>query len=103
MLLLILKSSVCLAAFMLFYKLLLEKTSTHNFKRFYLIGIILISIGIPFITFTAYIEVQSQTFDIPVLEDYPIPEHIDNIETLETIVPTKSFQDYVPSICYSFF
>ncbi|MFV9549925.1 M56 family metallopeptidase [Algibacter sp. PT7-4] len=54
MLLYLLKSSACLAIFMVFYKLLLEKTSAHTFKRFYLIGSILISISIPLITLTSY-------------------------------------------------
>ncbi|WP_298494090.1 M56 family metallopeptidase [uncultured Algibacter sp.] len=58
MLLILLKSSACLAVFMLFYKLCLEKTSAHTFKRFYLIAVILISISIPFIVFTEYIETK---------------------------------------------
>ena len=62
MLEILLKSSACLAVFMLFYKLCLEKTSAHTFKRFYLIGVILISTSIPFITFTEYIEVQATAF-----------------------------------------
>ncbi|MGB5420448.1 M56 family metallopeptidase [Algibacter sp.] len=74
MLLFLLKSSACLAAFMLFYKLCLEKTSAHTFKRFYLIGALIISIGIPFITFTEYVEAQAtnfatnQDFNLTILE-----------------------------------
>ncbi|GAA4962815.1 hypothetical protein GCM10023315_08830 [Algibacter aquimarinus] len=45
---------------MLFYKLFLEKTSAHTFKRYYLIIAILISIGIPFITFTEYVLVEPE-------------------------------------------
>ncbi|WP_168796613.1 M56 family metallopeptidase [Cognatitamlana onchidii] len=48
---------------MLFYKFCLEQTSAHTFKRFYLIVTILISIGIPFITFTKYILVEPVSFD----------------------------------------
>ena len=59
MLIYLLKSSACLAIFMLFYKLCLEKTSAHTFKRFYLIAVIIISISIPFITFTEYVETES--------------------------------------------
>lgn len=59
MLIYILKFSACLAIFILFYKFSLEKTSAHNFKRFYLLIVILISIGIPFITFTEYVEIQN--------------------------------------------
>ncbi|MBP0903569.1 M56 family metallopeptidase [Mariniflexile gromovii] len=57
MLLLILKSSACLAILMLFYKICLEKTSAHTLKRFYLIGSVILSISIPFITYTTYIDV----------------------------------------------
>lgn len=95
MLILILKSSACLAILMIFYKLLLEKTSAHTFKRFYLIGIILISIGIPFITFTEYIEVEPRNFQLPAIPEYSAPLNLDRIE------PTQSFQDYIPVILWT--
>lgn len=57
MLIIVLKSTFCLAVFMLFYKLLLENTSIHKFKRFYLLSILFLSIALPFITFTNYIEI----------------------------------------------
>jgi bla regulator protein BlaR1 len=52
----ILKSAACLALFFAFYKLFLENTSIHNFKRFYLFGSLLASFLIPLITFTTYAE-----------------------------------------------
>ena len=64
MLVYILKFSACLTIFLVFYKLFLERENMHRFKRFYLIGIILTSIVIPFITFTEYIEPQ------PVLDSF---------------------------------
>ena len=45
----LLNSSVCLFVFWLFYKLVLENTSWHHFKRFYLLASIGISLIIPFI------------------------------------------------------
>lgn len=51
----LLKSSGCLLAFYIFYKLLFETTSFHFFKRFYLLITVVISFGIPFITFTSYV------------------------------------------------
>ncbi|PNQ75137.1 peptidase M56 [Hanstruepera neustonica] len=57
MILYILKFSACLAVFMLFYKLFLEKESFHQFKRGYLLGTLIISAIIPLITFTTYVEV----------------------------------------------
>ena len=53
---LILKSAACLAILMVFYKLFLENLAIHKFKRFYLLGALVVSIVIPFITFIEYIE-----------------------------------------------
>lgn len=55
----IIKSTAILAVLFLFYKLVLENTSIHNFKRLYLLGSLLVSFLIPFITFTNYVEVSS--------------------------------------------
>lgn len=52
----ILKSAACLAVFFVFYKLVLENTSIHHFKRFYLLGGLVASFLIPLITFTTYVE-----------------------------------------------
>ena len=60
MLLIFIKSSVCLLGFLVFYKLLLEKENMHVFKRVYLLSAIIIAIIIPFITFTNYIEAIPQ-------------------------------------------
>ena len=54
----ILKSALCLAIFFVFYKALLENTSLHSFKRFYLLLSVVISFSIPFITFTTYREIE---------------------------------------------
>ena len=54
----LLKSTAILAILFVFYKLVLENTSIHNFKRAYLLGSLLASFLIPFITFTSYVEVS---------------------------------------------
>lgn len=56
MLIYILKSSACLAIFMIFYKLILEKTSAHKLKRFYLLSALGLAFVIPFVTFVEYVE-----------------------------------------------
>lgn len=56
----ILKSGLCLAAFYGFYKLLLEKESFHNFKRFYLLASLVLAFVIPLITFTEYRDIIPQ-------------------------------------------
>ena len=48
----ILKSSVCLAVFYLFYRLLLSKETFHRFNRFALLGILLLSCMVPFMKMT---------------------------------------------------
>lgn len=57
----ILKSAACLAVFFAFYKLVLENTSFHHFKRFYLLGGLVASFLIPLITFTTYVETSPST------------------------------------------
>ncbi|MCL6293983.1 M56 family metallopeptidase [Jejuia spongiicola] len=89
MLLFVLKSSACLAVFMIFYKLCLEKTSAHTFKRFYLIGVILISISIPLITFTEYIELSKTDFE--------------NALPIEVTDQSKTFYDLLPVILWSIY
>ncbi len=54
----LLKSAAVLAVLFAFYKVFLENTSIHNFKRFYLFGSLLASFLIPLITFTSYVEVS---------------------------------------------
>ena len=64
MLFYLLKSTVCLLAFSLFYKLFLEKENIHVFKRFYLLGSLALSFYIPLITFTTYIEQPVMDFQV---------------------------------------
>ncbi len=45
----ILKSSVCLAIFYLFYRLLLARETFHRFNRFSLLGILLLSCLLPLV------------------------------------------------------
>ena len=76
----ILKSGLCLAVLYAFYKLLLEKESVNNFKRFYLLVTLILSFSIPFITFNEYIEAstlikpnQSNIEYTYILESHPTP------------------------------
>jgi len=45
----ILKSSVCLAVFYLFYRLLLSRETFHRFNRIALLSVVILSVAIPFI------------------------------------------------------
>ena len=76
----LLKSAAILAILFVFYKLVLENTSIHTFKRIYLFGILVASFLIPLIKFTSYVEVS------PVIYSYTegtpqiaIPEAVESI------------------------
>jgi len=94
MIIYILKFSACLAIFLAFYKLFLERENMHQFKRFYLLGSILTSIAIPFITFTTYVEPQ------------PIVDGFNKIEPLTSelvLATTENLTNYVPIILSSIY
>lgn len=56
MLIYIFKSAACMAIFLLFYKLLLEKENMHVFKRFYLMLALIAALIIPGLIFIEYVE-----------------------------------------------
>ena len=84
----ILKSSACLAAFYMFYKLFLENENMHFFKRFYLIVMLFVSFLIPLITFTTYGDV---------LERSPI-DYISSISGGAGKVNNTLLQDVLPQV-----
>lgn len=55
----LLKSTACLLVFLVLYKLVLEREKMHKFNRFYLLTILVLSFGIPLITFTSVVEIES--------------------------------------------
>ncbi|WP_299250670.1 M56 family metallopeptidase [uncultured Lacinutrix sp.] len=94
---LILKSAACLAILMIFYKLFLEKLAIHKFKRFYLLGALVVSLIIPFITFIEYIEPQ---LTVPYFKaDHSIPLELIPTEEIITEEPTN----YLPILLWSLY
>jgi len=88
----LLKSGACLAILFIFYKLFLEKENTHVFKRFYLLGMLIASFGIPLITFTTYTEIiQSLN-----------PTSIVIIST-ESVSENATILDYLPNILWAIY
>jgi len=67
----LLKSSACMAAFLLFYRLLLEQENMHTFKRFFLLGSISVSLIIPTLVFTAFVEVPPSIDSALTLSPHP--------------------------------
>ncbi|WP_299338930.1 M56 family metallopeptidase [uncultured Psychroserpens sp.] len=90
----LLKFSVCLAILMVFYKLFLENTSIHKFKRFYLLGALLIAFLIPSLTFIEYIE--------PVATDIGFLEPIANVDLKEDTSQVSSIH-YTSIILWSLY
>ena len=93
--LLLLKSSVCLLALLLFYKIALEPLSVHKFKRVYLLLAVAIAAIIPFITFVKYVEptIDTSTFIF------------DNSSTIPIDTNFKIIEDtnYLPIILWSIY
>jgi beta-lactamase regulating signal transducer with metallopeptidase domain len=87
----VLKSSGILIIMFGFYKLVLENESMHVFKRFYLLGALLVSFLIPLVTFTTYVEMPVTTS--------PVFMNTGNISFTEI----ESTANYWPSILWSFY
>ncbi|WP_299120281.1 M56 family metallopeptidase [uncultured Winogradskyella sp.] len=60
----LLKFSACLVIFWLVYILFLERQTMHRFKRFYLIGTVVLALVIPVFTITHYIEPTVTDFEM---------------------------------------
>ncbi len=67
-LLYLIKSTLCLAVLLGFYKLALENKAMHQFKRYYLLASLVFAFTIPLITFTYTVEAEPITTAIP--QDY---------------------------------
>ena len=88
----LLKSSACLLILFSFYKLFLEKESMHTFKRFYLLGSIIVSMLIPWITFLNYEALPETLTNVFVIENT-------GLQTSETATITN----YLPTILWMFY
>jgi len=88
----LLKSGACLAILFVFYKLILENENMHQFKRFYLLGMLMASIGIPLITFISYVAVLETT-----------SVNFTTIASEIKIEETTSVLDYLPTILWTIY
>ena len=99
----LLKSSACLAIFLMFYKLLLEKERMHTFKRFYLLAALVMALIIPSITFTDYVQVPQAP--ISKQNNYPetISTHtvIPSNDEITTLATSKNTTNYWPFLVWS--
>lgn len=79
------KSGLCLAIFLAFYHLVLEREKMHQFNRFYLLGSVLISFLIPFVII--YVEPSPVLLDTSAEIINPIPQ---DTATLEPFILSES-------------
>jgi beta-lactamase regulating signal transducer with metallopeptidase domain len=90
----LIKSTICLTIFLGFYHLVLEREKMHQFNRFYLIGSIIISLVIPFVTFEI-IEIipVNQNTGLQIIDTIPLSN--------ETVIQEKI--NYLPIIFWSLY
>jgi len=91
----LIKSTICLFIFLGFYHLVLEREKMHQFNRFYLLGSIIISLVIPFVTFEI-IEIipVTQSTELQIIDTIPSSSN-------ETIIEEKI--NYLPIILWSLY
>ena len=99
----ILKSSACLAIFLLFYKLLLEQESIHRFKRYFLLGAITISFVIPTVVFTDIVYTELPPSLNSYSADYSLEEfHIPIEPSIDYTYRIISFLYFIGVLFFSF-
>jgi len=87
----LIRFTACLTILLLFYKLYLEKESVHILKRAYLLGALILSLVIPFITFTFYISAPFevvQPLKYQFINDLPISDTTTKIDYLPFVMWT---------------
>ena len=84
----ILKSSVCLALFYLFYRLLLSKETFHRFNRLALLGVLVLSCAVPFIEVTVQ-EPSKMAQPFLSLEEMVVMEPVVALDEMPMYFPWK--------------
>ncbi|PHQ30026.1 M56 family metallopeptidase [Leeuwenhoekiella nanhaiensis] len=79
----LIKSILCLLVLWGFYKIALEQTAAHHFKRIYLLGSLILALALPLITLSYTVEVEPQTvvtesvvFEPAVFTETPVAEPV---------------------------
>ena len=85
----ILKTSICLTGFYLFYRLLLSKETFHRFNRIALLGILLLSLLIPFCEITVPEESEVQQTLLTIEQILTLADHVPQteVEVLPSSIP----------------
>ena len=85
----ILKTSICLTGFYLFYRLLLSQETFHRFNRVALLGILLLSLLIPFCEITVPKESEVQQTLLTIEQILTLADHVPQteVEVLPSSIP----------------
>ena len=98
----LIKSTICLFAFLGFYHLVLEREKMHQFNRFYLLGSIVISLVIPFVTFEI-IEIIPIVENIEPLSLNTIPTTFNENLIQESVIHLKERINYTPYVLWGLY
>ena len=98
----LIKSTICLSVFLGFYHLVLEREKMHQFNRFYLLGSIVISLVIPFVTFEI-IEIIPIVENIEPLSLNTIPTTFNENLIQESVIHLKERINYTPYVLWGLY
>ena len=98
----LIKSTICLFVFLCFYHLVLEREKMHQFNRFYLLGSIVISLVIPFVTFEI-IEIIPIVENIEPISLNTIPTTLNENLTQESVIHLQESINYTPYILWGLY
>ncbi|MCB7480376.1 M56 family metallopeptidase [Christiangramia sediminis] len=91
----VIKSALCLIVLFSFYKLFMEAEYFHNIKRFYLIGSLIISILLPFITISYYTEVPMGEVGQTAIVNQVSSDSVSELHLWQELLPTILFSIYI--------
>ena len=84
----LIKSILCLLVLWGFYKVALEQTAAHQFKRFYLLGSLAIALALPLITFSYTVEVEPQPVNT---ENFLAPAEVNNAPVVKPVAGSTNW------------
>ncbi|WP_300436164.1 M56 family metallopeptidase [Christiangramia sp.] len=86
----LIKSMLCLMMLLAFYKVFLENEKAHIFKRFFLLGSLILSVLLPLITITYTTQIEDKSPVMASNMGYSISEASEKVTLWET------FSEYIP-------
>jgi len=98
----LIKSTICLFVFLCFYHLVLEREKMHQFNRFYLLGSIIISLVIPFVTFEI-INIIAVVENIEPISLNTIPTTLNENITQESVIHLQETINYTPYVLWGLY